>query len=139
MQQQKTNLLEMMTPEEQAKMKDAFKKRMSGDGNYKRETIPPMIYMLAEAGYYFGWQAIVDAKRGYTEATDDDGNEIKIPLTMDEFNGLVMAGRKIRYSDYVNQARGTQFSVGSLMQKSKSKAQQVWNDGVDALRKETGE
>lgn len=118
MTQNKVNLLDQMTSEERDKMKEAFRKRMAGDGTYKREKIPPQVYLLAEAGVYFGWQAIVDARRGYTEATDDNGNPIKIPLTMEEFNGLVMAGKKFRYSDYINQARGTQTAVGSVLSKN---------------------
>lgn len=132
----KINLLEMMTPKEREKMKTAFEKRMAGDGSYKRDKIPPMVYLLAEAGVYFGWQAIVDAKRGYTEATDEDGNEIKIPLTMDEFNGLVMAGRKFRYSDYINQARGTQTAVGSVLSKNPKSA---FKEGVKPFMKEIQE
>lgn len=132
---QKTNLLEMMTPEEQAKMRAAFQKRMAGDGTYKKDKIPPLIYLLAEAGVYFGWQAIVDAKRGYTEAKDDEGNLVKIPLTMEEFNGLVMAGRKFRYSDYINQARGTRAGVSSSLCDSKSKAKQAFETGVESFRK----
>lgn len=118
MTQNKVNLLDQMTSEERDKMKEAFRKRMAGDGTYKREKIPPQIYLLAEAGVYFGWQAIVDARRGYTEAQDDAGNLIKIPLSMEEFNGLVMAGKKFRYSDYINQARGTQTAVGSVLSKN---------------------
>lgn len=132
---QKTNLLEMMTPEEQAKMRAAFQKRMAGDGTYKKDKIPPLIYLLAEAGVYFGWQAIVDAKRGYTEARDEDGNLVKILLTMEEFNGLVMAGRKFRYSDYINQARGTRAGVSSSLCDSKSKAKQAFETGVESFRK----
>lgn len=129
----KVNLLEMMTPEEQEKMKDAYKKRMRGDGTYKKEKIPPLIYLLAEAGVYFGWQAIVDARRGYTEATDDDGNLVKIPLTMEEFNGLVMAGKKFRYSDYINQARGTQTAVGSVLSKN---SKTTFKKGIEPFVKE---
>ena len=132
---QKTNLLDLMTPEEQAKMRTAFQKRMAGDGTYKKDKIPPLIYLLAEAGVYFGWQAIVDAKRGYTEARDEDGNLVKIPLTMEEFNGLVMAGRKFRYSDYINQARGTRAGVSSCLCDSKSKAKQAFESGVEGFRK----
>ena len=132
---QKTNLLDLMTPKEQEKMKAAFQKRMAGDGTYKKDKIPPLIYLLAEAGVYFGWQAIVDAKRGYTEAKDDDGNLVKIPLTMEEFNGLVMAGRKFRYSDYINQARGTRAGVSSSLCDSKSKAKQAFESGVEGFRK----
>lgn len=118
MKSNKVNLFDMMTPEEQEKMNKAFAKRMSGDGTYKKEKIPPLIYLLAEAGVYFGWQAIVDARRGYTEAKDKDGNEVQIPLTMEEFNGLVMAAKKFKYSDYINQARGTQTAVGSVLSKN---------------------
>ena len=132
---QKTNLLDLMTPKEQEKMKAAFQKRMAGDGTYKKDKIPPLIYLLAEAGVYFGWQAIVDAKRGYTEAKDDEGKLVKIPLTMEEFNGLVMAGRKFRYSDYINQARGTRAGVSSSLCDSKSKAKQAFESGVEGFRK----
>jgi hypothetical protein len=132
---QKTNLLDLMTPKEQEKMKAAFRKRMAGDGTYKKDKIPPLIYLLAEAGVYFGWQAIVDAKRGYTEAKDDEGNLVKIPLTMEEFNGLVMAGRKFRYSDYINQARVTRAGVSSSLCDSKSKAKQAFESGVESFRK----
>lgn len=130
---QKINLFEMMTPEEQEKMNQAFEKRMRGDGTYKKEKIPPQIYLLAEAGVYFGWQAIVDARRGYTEARDDDGNLVKIPLTMEEFNGLVMAGKKFRYSDYINQARGTQTAVSSVLSKN---SKQTFRDGMRPFMKE---
>lgn len=132
---QKTNILDLMTPEEQAKMRTAFQKRMAGDGTYKKDKIPPLIYLLAEAGVYFGWQAIVDAKRGYTEARDEDGKLVKIPLTMEEFNGLVMAGRKFRYSDYINQARGTRAGVSSSLCDSKSKSKQAFEAGVESFRK----
>lgn len=132
----RVNLFEMMTPEEQEKMNQAYEKRMRGDGTYKKEKIPPQIYLLAEAGVYFGWQAIVDARRGYTEARDDNGNLVKIPLTMEEFNGLVMAGKKFRYSDYINQARGTQTAVGSVFSKN-SKA--TFKKGMESLVKEIEE
>lgn len=132
----KVNLLEMMTPEEQSKMRDAYKKRMKGDGTYKREKIPPMVYLLAEAGVYFGWQAIVDARRGYTEARDEDGNLVKIPLSMEEFNGLVMAGKKFRYSDYINQARGTQTAVGSVLSKN---SKQTFRRGMESILKDIEE
>lgn len=132
----RVNLFEMMTPEEQEKMNQAYEKRMRGDGTYKKEKIPPQIYLLAEAGVYFGWQAIVDARRGYTEARDDNGNLVKIPLTMEEFNGLVMAGKKFRYSDYINQARGTQTAVGSVLSKN-SKA--TFKKGIESFVKEIEE
>lgn len=119
---QKVNLFDMMTPEEKEKMNRAFKQRMAGDGTYKKEKIPPQIYLLAEAGVYFGWQAIVDARRGYTEAKDENGEDRQIPLSIEELNWLVTAAKKFKYSDYINQARGTQTAVGSVLSKNPKSA-----------------
>lgn len=116
----KVNLFEMMTPEEQEKMNRAFKQRMAGNGTYKKEKIPPIVFLLAEAGIYFGWQAIVDARRGYTEAKDGNGNDVRIPLSMEELNGFVMAAKKFKYSDYINQARGTQTAVARFSQRTRN-------------------
>ncbi len=129
----KVNLFEMMTPEEQEKMNRAFKQRMAGDGSYKKEKVSPIMYLLAEAGIYFGWQAIVDARRGYTEAKDEDGNDVRIPLSMEELNGLVMAAKKFKYSDYINQARGTQTAVGSVLSKN---AKSTFEKGMKPFIKE---
>lgn len=129
----KVNLFEMMTPEEQEKMNRAFKQRMAGNGSYKKEKIPPVVFLLAEAGIYFGWQAIVDARRGYTEAKDGNGNDVRIPLSMEELNGFVMAAKKFRYSDYINQARGTQTAVGSVLSKN---AKSAFEKGMKPFIKE---
>jgi hypothetical protein len=107
---EKKSLFDYMKPEEVQRMKKAYAERMSGNSNYKTAPVSPIVYMLAELGYYFGWQAIVDAKRGYT-----DGD---IPLTMDEVSELTRAGRKIAYSQIINNARGTQVATGSVISKN---------------------
>lgn len=129
----KVNLFEMMTPKEQEKMNRAFKQRMAGNGSYKKEKIPPIVFLLAEAGIYFGWQAIVDARRGYTEAKDANGNDVRIPLSMEELNGFVMAAKKFKYSDYINQARGAQTAVGSVLSKN---AKSAFEKGMKPFMKE---
>lgn len=110
----KKTLLDYMTPEERELMKQAYNDRMNGGSDYHRGPVSPVVYMLAELGYYYGWQAIVDAKRGYTEGG--------IPLTMDEISELTRAGRKISYSQIVNNARGSQVAVGSVMSKNSKSA-----------------
>lgn len=125
---EKKNLLDMMKPEEVRMMKDAYEKRMRGDSRYKSAPVSPVVYMLAELGFYFGWQAIVDAKRGFTE-----GN---IPLTLDEISELTRAGRKIAYSQIVNNARGTQVATGSILSKNSKEA---FRKGMEPFMKEIKE
>lgn len=113
-----TNLLDLMTPEDRKQAEDAYEKRMSGDGAYRRAKVSPIAYLLAELGTLFGWQAIEAAKRGYIEIFDEkDGKRRKLPLTMEELSALADAGRKIKYSDFINQARGTQVATGSVLSK----------------------
>lgn len=119
------NLLDIMSEEDRKIAIDSFADRMSGGQQYKRDSVSPVAFMLAELGCYYGWQAIVDAKRGFTE-----GN---IPLTMEEVNELTRAARKIKYSDIVNNARGTQIATGSIMSKNPN---QAFNKGMKPFMKE---
>lgn len=113
-----TNLLDLMSPEDRKQAEDAYKKRMSGDSSYRRAKVSPLAYLLAELGIMFGWEAIEAAKRGYVETFDEeDGKKRKIPLPMEELSALADAGRKIKYSDLINQARGTQVATGSVLTK----------------------
>lgn len=112
------NLLDLMTSEDRKQAEDAYERRMSGDNSYRRAKISPAAYMLAEVGMLFGWEAIAAAKRGYIEAFNEkDGKRRKIPLTMEELSVLADAGRKIKYSDFISQARGTQVATGSVLSK----------------------
>lgn len=122
------NLLDIMTPEDRKIAEKSYADRMSGSQQYKRDSVSPIAFMLAELGCYYGWQAIVDAKRGFTE-----GN---IPLTMEEINELTRAARKIKYSDIVNNARGTQIATGSVMSKNPN---QSFNKGMRPFIKEIEE
>lgn len=137
-QPKKRNLLEMMTPEDQEKMKRAFEQRMRGDGTYKKEKIPSHIYLLAEAGIYFGWDAIRDALRGYIEAEeiDEEGKtkKIHIPLDMDMFNALVMAGKKYHFSDLINKARSVHAGVSASIATKSSQAKEAFEKGTRDFR-----
>lgn len=112
------NLLDLMTPEDREQAQTAYERRMAGDGAYKKTKVSPAAFLLAEAGMLFGWPAIEAMKRGYVESFDEkDGKRRKIPLTLEELSALVDAGRKIKYSDFINQARGTQVATGSVLSK----------------------
>lgn len=125
----KTNLLDLVSPEEREEIQALYKKRKSGNTSYRGKlTIPPDIFLIAEAGYYFGWGAVEAAKRGYVEGFETitkDGKMIqkrtKIPLMMEELNILVEGARKVKYSAVVDAARGTQAGVASSLSKHPDK------------------
>lgn len=118
----KRSILDLMTPDEQETMERAYDERMSGNVAYRKGMrIPPEIYLLSELGYFFGWAAIQDAKRGYVEDFDEaTGKRRKIPLTMAEVNILVEGARKVWYGKAVDTARATQTAVSSTMSKHPS-------------------
>lgn len=113
------NLLDLMTDEEKAVIKRTYEERMGGSMAYRKGLkVPPEVYLLSELGYFFGWAAIQDAKRGYVEDFDEEtGRRRKIPLTMEEINILVEGARKVWYGKAVDTSRATQTAVGSVMTK----------------------
>ncbi len=52
----RANLLDLMSPEDKAQALASYEKRMSGNTEYRKNLkIPPLVYLMAELGYYFGW------------------------------------------------------------------------------------
>lgn len=112
------NLLDLMTEEDRQKSKEAFKRRMGGDFGYRKgQKISPEVFLIAELGYYYGWPAIQDVKRGYVEKFDQMGNRQQIQLTMEEVCVLVEAARKVWYSKVLDSSRGTMVATGSALSK----------------------
>lgn len=130
------NVLDLMTEEDREKSLNAFQKRMRGDTSYRTEgKISPTTFLLSEFGYYYGWEAIAAAKRGYVEGFDEiNQKRIKIPLTMEEIAEYVEGARKVWYSKLIDQARGTQVAAGSVMSKSPNK---VFKDGMRPFKEAT--
>lgn len=107
------SLLSMMSAEDRAKARANFQKRIAGETPNHREKVPAVAMIMAEAGVMFGWQAVVDLKRGYTEGG--------IPLTLEEMTLIIEGGRKVQYGMNVNAARGTQVAVSSALSKTPKK------------------
>lgn len=109
-----SNILDLMTPEDRQKSLEAFEKRMAGDKSYRTRQISPTSFLLAEFGYYYGWEAIAAAKRGYIEGFDvRDQKRIKIPLTMEEISEYVEGARKVWYGKVIDNARATQIGTAT--------------------------
>lgn len=137
----KTSAIDLLSPEIQEEVREFYQKRKSGDTSYRSKlTIPPDIFIIAEAGYYFGWGAIEAAKRGYVEGFENvtkNGKVVqartKIPLTMEELNILVEGARKVKYSAVIDAARGVQAGVASSLSKHPDK---VFRESLKPYREE---
>lgn len=96
------NLLDLMPKEEREKALARAEKRLAK----RTGQISPEMYLVAEAGYYFGWEAIVAIKRGYIEYVDKDGITKQSLLTLEEVSSLVDAARKVWYTKVLDQSLG---------------------------------
>lgn len=134
-----TNLLDLMTPEDRQIAQRNYKKRLSGTlKSAENLKIPPEVFLVAELGFYYGWQAIETVKRGYVESfrTYRKDRKIvthrtKIPFSMDEAYVLVEAAKKIASGRIVDDARGTQVGVASALAKN---PQRVFDDGIKVYK-----
>lgn len=93
-----------MSPEEREKALKRAERRLSSKRGHD---ISPEIYLVAEFGYYFGWDGILAIKRGYIEKTDGLGKAIKEPFTLEEAMVLLEGARKVWASKVVDKAHAT--------------------------------
>jgi len=97
----KTSLLDLMSESDRKKSLKNAKKR---NQEIKYHNVSPEIYVVAEFGYYFGYDGIRAIKN----------NEI----TLDEVYILLAAARKVWYSKVVDTSHGA--VVANVAAKSKS-------------------
>lgn len=87
-------LLEQLSPEDQAKVKEWSKKAKT---SVHERDIPPELFIGAKLGYYYGWEAKVAFGRGYNIGIDENGKLVKIPYTFDEAVADVRSAEKVHY------------------------------------------
>ena len=113
------NLLDLMSPEDKQKAIERGKKRMAKN---KDSSISPELYVVAEFGYYFGFEGILAIKRGYIDKLDNEGNLVQEPFTLEEVLALIEAAKKVWYSKVIDSAHGT--LVGSASKFAKNPGDQ---------------
>lgn len=114
------NLLDLMSPEDKAKAIARGKKRME---RAKGSSISPEMYVVAEFGYYFGFEGIMAIKRGYIEYPDlTTGEVVREPFTLEEVLALLEAAKKVWYSKVIDSAHGTMVASASKYAKSPGEA-----------------
>lgn len=92
-------LSELLSEEDRAKV-ETWKNKATNP-EYEPD-IPPELYQMALHGFYYGFEAIKAILRGYIDATDDNGNPIKIPYDLETVVALNQAGRKVAYRQIVD-------------------------------------
>lgn len=96
------DLFLLLSPEDKGKMEQWSAKQK--ENKYKQD-IPQRLYIAAQLGYYYGWPAVVDFRRGYHEAIDNEGNRTQLAFTLDEAIAFIKAAEKVHYRQMVDQSR----------------------------------
>lgn len=112
------SLIDMMSPEDQDTVKRWAKARK--ESRYKRD-IPYQLYLAAELGYYYGWQAVVDFRRGYQAGIDKNGKTVRLSFEYEDAVGLVEAAKKVHYRQMMDSGRVNASTIGSSFDKDYSK------------------
>ena len=94
------NLLDLLSEEDKGK---ALKRNRQRRVSKSLQEINPEIYLVAEFGYYFGYDGIRAIKN----------NEI----TLDEVRALIIGARKVWYSRVVDSATGSLAATGAVNSK----------------------
>jgi len=103
-----------MPKEEAEKALKNAQKRLERHMSRKGLDVSPEIYLVSEFGYYFGWDAVLAIRRGYTVEPVTGNKEV---FTLDEAQILLEGARKVWYSKLTEQAHaqmvGGSFKVSS--------------------------
>lgn len=109
------SLLDLMPIEEREKALERGKKRMERRKARKGLEVSPEIFEICELGYYFGWDAVMAVRRGYTVAPVTGEKEL---LSMDEVQVLLEGARKVWYTKLMETAGTTMASTMSAFSKT---------------------
>lgn len=144
MAEQKTkarNLLDLLPEKDRKLAIERAEKRLAAK-NARRDkvSVPPEFHQICEMGYYYGWEALLAMRRGFTSYVDnrydDEGNVvgvqvIKEPLTAVDAEIILEGGRKVWYSKLIEQASGQYVAGASKWSKNPS---QAFDNGIKPFK-----
>ncbi len=107
------NLLEMMSEDDRKKMLERYRQRVAP--SEKKNKISNEMFMLADFGLMFGWQAVLDVKENR--------------ITHEEMFALLEAGHKVQSTHELDDAVMTTTAIGTAFSK-KGQAQKHFNEGM---------
>lgn len=97
------SLLDLMPEKEAKKAIERGKRRMDHHKSIRGADIYPEIFLVSEMGYYFGWDAVMAIRRGYTV---EPVSGVKEPFSLEEAQVLLEGARKVWYSKLTEQTYG---------------------------------
>lgn len=122
------SLLEIMTKEDQATVKRWAEERKHP--KYKQD-IPIPLFICAQLGYYYGWAAVMDYRRGYSigyEPELDDNNlptghlkKVRLAFELEDAVGLIKAAEKLHYRLKLDEGRISAASIVSSQDRNYAK------------------
>lgn len=96
------NLLDLMTEEDRQTVKKwAEEKRFT---KHKID-IPVPYFICGQLGYYYGWGAVVDFRRGYHEGIKPDGTPCRLSFSLEDAVALIKAAEKVNYRIKLDEGR----------------------------------
>ena len=121
------SLLELMPEADRKKAIERGRKRLERQKSKKGLDVSPEIYLVAEFGYYFGWEGVMAIKRGYIEKHDSKGEIVKDPFTLDEALVLLEGARKVWYTKLTEQGHSQLIANTSAYNRNPG---QAFNNGI---------
>lgn len=113
------SLLDLLPEEARKKAIERAEKRMERNFSKKGLSVSPEFYMAAELGYYFGWDAIMALRRGFTVEPVTGNKEL---FTTTEAHLLLEGARKVWYSKLIEQSGGAFIAYGAVNSKNPTEA-----------------
>ena len=101
------SLLDLMPAEEREKALEKAEKRLARNKTRRGMKVSPEFFMAAEFGYYFGWDALLALRRGYTVDPVTGDKEV---LKMTEAQLLLEGAKKVWYTKLVEQVEANVIS-----------------------------
>lgn len=98
-----SNILDLMTEQERENVKKRCQNRIKRRRDFESDRVSPEIYLVAELGYYLGYEAIRDVRNNV--------------IDLDEMFALLEGCRKVWYSKLVETSRGSMIAFGVSMSK----------------------
>lgn len=89
------------------------RRRLDRQRTRKSLDVTPELYLVAELGYYFGWEAVLAVRRGFTVVPGTNEKEV---FTLEEAQVLLEGARKVWYSKLIEQSQAA--IVGNSFQSS---------------------
>lgn len=87
-------LYESLSAKDRAKVDSWVKARK--EPQHDRD-IPTEFYLMAELGFYYGWEAVRDFRRGFTLSYDAKGKQTNLSFTFEDAVAFVEAAKKVQY------------------------------------------